>query len=267
VNEKLHGIYPILCEFYGADGHLDRSAMKRQVECCIAAGAPGESVAQQTALAPGPVANGADWLILQPPQTTKPSEVELMRFFGAVMEAVDVPVGIQNFPEVHGIGLSPAAVGDLHRQHHNFTVIKGEGPVYQIRKFMDASHDNIGVFNGRGGIELPDNMRAGCAGIIPARDCADWKIRMYDVFRQGAFSELDTLYARTLAYVIFGMQSVGFALTYGKQLTARRMGISGQHEPRDLQVPADTFVLERLAAHAAFMSEFGDIADHDASSQ
>ena len=44
MNQKPQGIYPILCPFYGADGHLDRSAMKRQVACCIAADAQGITV-------------------------------------------------------------------------------------------------------------------------------------------------------------------------------------------------------------------------------
>lgn len=303
MNVKPHGIYPIAYAFYGAHGRLDRGAMKRQVECCIAAGAQGlavlglitevlrlsdaeraqvvawaaedvagrvplavtvagESVQQQIDLARGAVADGADWLILQPPQSSKPSEAELMRFFGSVMDAVSVPVGIQNFPEVLGIGLSPSGVGELHRQHQNFTVMKGEGPVFQIRRFIDASDGNIAIFNGRGGIELPDNLRAGCAGIIPAPDCADWQIRMYDAFQRGALAELDALYARTLPYVIFVMQSVDFALTYGKRLTAQRMGIAGEHLPRDCQVPTDRFSLERLVAHAAFMGKFGDATDH-----
>lgn len=185
-----------------------------------------------------------------------------MRFFGSVMDAVSVPVGIQNFPEVLGIGLSPAGVGDLHRQHPNFTVMKGEGPVFQIRRFMDASHGNIAIFNGRGGIELPDNLRAGCAGIIPAPDCADWQIQMFNAFAQGDSAALDALYTRTLPYVIFVMQSVDFALTYGKRLTAERMNIAGDHRPRNAQIEADAFGLERLAAHAAFMGKFGDVADH-----
>lgn len=39
-----HGIYPMLYAFFGADGRLDRAAMRRQVEGCIAAGAQGLAV-------------------------------------------------------------------------------------------------------------------------------------------------------------------------------------------------------------------------------
>ena len=35
------GVYPILYAFFGADGRLDRAAMRRQVEACIRGGAHG----------------------------------------------------------------------------------------------------------------------------------------------------------------------------------------------------------------------------------
>src|SRR5215831_14416556 len=39
-----HGIYPMLYAFFNRDGSLDRAAMARQVEACIAAGAHGIAV-------------------------------------------------------------------------------------------------------------------------------------------------------------------------------------------------------------------------------
>lgn len=39
-----HGIYPMLYAFFGPDGGLDRAAMRRQVEGCIAAGVHGLAV-------------------------------------------------------------------------------------------------------------------------------------------------------------------------------------------------------------------------------
>lgn len=230
----------------------------------IAGGVPlavtvaGETVEAQTELSRQAEALGASWLILQPPHESKPDEKELMRFFGRIMDSTSLPVGVQNFPEVLGVGLTPSAVGELHRQHPNFTVMKGEGPVYQIRQYMDAADGGIGIFNGRGGIELPDNLRAGCAGIIPAPDCADLQIAMYDAFVAGDLERLDKLYTTSLPYVIFVMQSVEFALTYGKRLTAQRMQINGEHGPRTPVVHADSFGLERLANHAAFMGPFGE---------
>ena len=293
------GIYPILYAYYDAAGKLDRDAMRRQVECCVAAGAhgiavlglitevadlalserrqivdwavedirgrvqlavtvAGESPKDQSAFASACVAAGADWLILQPPKQSKPSEAELQRFFGATMSSVDVPVGIQNFPEVLGVGLGAAAIGELHRVESNFTVMKGEGPVYQIRKYLDACAGEIAIFNGRGGIELPDNLRAGCRGIIPAPDCADVQVAMYEAFVASDMERMDALYSRSLPYVTFVMQSVEFALTYGKRFTAERMCIDNSALPRVVRIRADDFGLERLYAHGAFARKFGE---------
>jgi dihydrodipicolinate synthase/N-acetylneuraminate lyase len=218
----------------------------------------GETPQAQSALAAGAKDAGASWLVAQPPQSYKPEEAELMQFFGTIMDATTLPVGIQNFPEVLGVGLSPKAVGDLHRQHANFTVMKGEGPVYQIRRYLDASDGEIAIFNGRGGIELPDNLRAGCAGIIPAPDCADVQVAMYTAFQAGDYEQMDRLYQATLPYVIFVMQSVEFALSYGKHLTAKRMSIVNEAIPRDVTVEMDDFGRERMNAHSAPLGAFGE---------
>ena len=232
----------------------------------LAATVAGESVEAQIQLARHAETVGADWLILQPPQTWQPNELELLRFFGSIMDATSLPVGIQNFPEVLGVGLNPSNIRTLQHQHANFTVMKGEGPVYSIRQYIDASEGNISIFNGRGGIELPDNLRAGCSGIIPAPDCADLQIAMYEAYIENNYSRLDQLYALSLPYVTFIMQSVDFALTYGKRLAARRMNIPGDHVPRKSLIQTDTFGLQRLEGHSEFMGSFGQWHEQDVDS-
>lgn len=41
---EIHGIYPMIYAFYGPDGRLDRAAMKRQVEACVASGVHGIAI-------------------------------------------------------------------------------------------------------------------------------------------------------------------------------------------------------------------------------
>ena len=38
---RFHGVYPVLYAFFDRAGGLDAEAMRRQVECCVAAGAHG----------------------------------------------------------------------------------------------------------------------------------------------------------------------------------------------------------------------------------
>ncbi len=186
----------------------------------------GATLAEVRELAAAAEAAGADHLILQPPLGQRPPSGELLEFYSAAMDGISVPVGIQNAPEFLGVGLSPAEVGILRRRHANFTVMKGEGPVLQVKPFIDALGDRLVVFNGRGGLELPDNLLAGCAGMIPAPDCADLQIALYNAHIAGDLAEVERLYARILPYVVFAMQTLDVAIFYGKRMFARRGGIA-----------------------------------------
>lgn len=44
MSSKFHGIYPMLYAYFGPDGRLDRQAMKRQIDACIAAGVHGIAI-------------------------------------------------------------------------------------------------------------------------------------------------------------------------------------------------------------------------------
>ena len=160
-------------------------------------------------------------------------------------------------PEFLGVGLEPEEVLALHRQHAHFTVMKGEGPVVVVKRFLDLLGDEVAVFNGRGGLELPDNLRAGCAGMIPAPDCADVQIAIYEALRRGDLATADALYARILPYVVFIMQSVSFMVRYGKPMFARRIGLPGDAASRVADLAEDPFFVEALERWARGFGDYG----------
>ena len=260
------GIYPMLYAFFAADGSLDRRAMRRQVEACLANGAHGvavlglateveklserermqlvdwvaedvsgglplavtvygDSVQKQVEFARYARQRGADWVILQPPRLPGAGDAELVPFFGKVMEQLDMPVAIQNAPEYIGIGLSDEGISDLVRQHANFTVLKAEGPVLSIRPVIERNGSQLAVFNGRAGLELTDNLRAGCAGMIPGMDAFDIQARCYEAMCEGDEKKAELLYAEALPAVVFAMQSIEHLVCYGKRIAARRLGL------------------------------------------
>jgi len=168
---------------------------------------------------------GAAWVILQPPPERNVPEEFFIRFFGAVADRVDLPVAIQNAPEYIGVGLSPEGVNTLNRNHPNFLILKGEGPVITIRRFIEQTQGRVTVFNGRGGLELTDNLRAGCAGMIPATDTFDRQVRIFELLQAGQEAQAEALYREILPAVVFTMQSLETLVCYGKRIAAARMGL------------------------------------------
>jgi 2-keto-3-deoxy-L-arabinonate dehydratase len=279
--------------FFGPDGRLDLAAFRRQVDACIAAGVDGiavlglatevgklnleeremllETAAQaarnrvplsvtvfgatpeeQIAFVRRAEQAGASSVILQPPRKPGISEDELLRFFGKVIDAAAIPAGIQNAPEYIGIGLGVEAIGTLARTHANFRVLKGEGSAMLIRRTIEAT--GLKVLNGRGGLELPDNHAAGCAGMIPGAEVCDVLARVWKDLDRGRRDEAMRDYTAVLPLLVFLMQSMDQFLCYGKRLMAKRLGLDEVFDRQPAQAPTE-FGLACLARHARAFSE------------
>jgi len=275
---RFSGIYPMQFAFFDSAGRLDRSAMRRQVQACLAGGAhgvaclglgtevgkltplerrdvidwiaadvagrvpvavtvAGDSVDEQVALGDYARAAGASWLILQPPPERGLPETHYAEFFAGVMARVDLPCAIQNAPEYLGVGLGPTALCALARQAPNFVLLKGEGSVLLIRRAIEAASGALAVFNGRGGLELPDNLRAGCAGMIPATDTFDYQVRIYAAMRAGDEAAAEAIYRQVLPAIVFVMQSLDQFLCYGKRIAAWRLGLGEVFDRRPALTP------------------------------
>jgi len=196
----------------------------------------GATVDEQADLAAYAQAAGARWLILQPPSKAQAdaavqrgeavdTESYCAAFFAEVMAHTTLPVGIQNAPEYLGLGLSAAAVLQLARTCPNFRLLKGEGPSVAIRQVVEALDGRLPVFNGRGGQELVDNLRAGCAGMIVAPDTFDRQQRIHARFVAGDIDGAERLYAELLPTIVFVMQSLDTMVCYGKRIAAWRLGL------------------------------------------
>jgi 2-keto-3-deoxy-L-arabinonate dehydratase len=193
---------------------------------------------------------GADWVILQPPPVTGMSEPELLRFFGAVADSTDLPIAIQNAAQFLGVGLSNAGLKTLNRQHPNVCLLKGEAPAHVVERLVADTGGAFRVFNGRGGMELPETLRAGCVGMIPAPECFDVQVAIYEAMRAGRDDEAERLYREILPLIAFMMSSIDTFICYGKRIVARRLGIETVLDRAPCQRPTEFGLLmsERLSA-------------------
>jgi 4-hydroxy-tetrahydrodipicolinate synthase len=269
------GIYPMLYAFYDEVGALSRQAFARQIEAAVDSGADGIAVlglgtevgklslaerrqAVNWVLADTagrlPVAvtiadgnmpdmmdaarhaedAGASWLILQPPRPPA-SGADLITFFSNVAAATRLPVAIQNAPEFLGIGLTAAELIALHERAPNVAAVKGEASATVIARLVAALNGRMPVLNGRAGLELTDNYRAGVAGMIPGLETVDRQVATSRAMLAGDHERADALYAEVLPVLTFIMQSLSSFLTYGKLIAALRLGL----DPGPARVPSD----------------------------
>jgi 2-keto-3-deoxy-L-arabinonate dehydratase len=260
------GIHAILYALFNADERLDRDAMRRQVEICVANGAHGvaalglatevaklsvaerrtvmewtsedvagrkplgftiygTSVAEQVELVHAAQAVRADWVILQPPMVGAFTAAEYIRFFGRVADATHLPVAIQNAPAYMGRGLSADDIKSLVAQHPNIVLVKGEGPATDIRQLIETTEGRLPVMNGRGGLELIENLRAGCVGMILAPELIDLTVSIYERFVAGDETAAEASYREVLPTIVFVMQSLESLICYGKRIFGARAGI------------------------------------------
>jgi 4-hydroxy-tetrahydrodipicolinate synthase len=220
----------------------------------------GETPQVQIEFVRAAAALGAAWTILQPPPTRPLSEAELLRFFGTVADASPIPVAIQNAPQYIGVGLGIEGLQALRRNHPNFVLLKGEASAVEIARTVDALQGELTVFNGRGGLELPDVLRAGCAGMIPAPDCFDVQVRIYEAMQAGDGLAAERLYRDVLPLIVFLMQSIDQFICYGKRLAARRLGLGPVHDRAPCQLP-EPIGLQALQRYAARLGPLVDGAE------
>jgi 4-hydroxy-tetrahydrodipicolinate synthase len=191
---------------------------------------------------------GANWLILQPPSRRPLSEEECFDHFSEVMSSIQLPIAIQNAPEYLGVGLSIPKIIDLNQRHSHFKLLKGEGSAVEVEQLVKALKSKMQVFNGRGGIELVDSLRAGCAGLIPAPELVDRQVQIYQFWRDGLAEEAEALQKEILPMIVFNMQTIPHLLCYGKRLLAARLGLT-VFDRAPFQAPSE-FGLQRIATFA-----------------
>lgn len=176
---------------------------------------------------------GAAWLILQPPAPPA-SGADLISFFAAIADAVSCPVAIQNAPEFLGIGLSADELIALHERQPNVTAVKAETNAVALGQLVDALDGRMTALNGRAGLELTDNYRAGASGMIPGIETIDLQVAIAKAMREGQHQQAEAMYRDVLPALTFIMQGIAHFVAYGKRLAAARMDI----EPGGARLPS-----------------------------
>lgn len=153
---------------------------------------------------------GADAVMLLPPYLVKPTPASLLAHFAAVAEAVEVPVVVQDSPQLTGVVMPPAFLIELARRAPNIRYVKIEGlPASRsISAVVEALGPGFGVLCGWGGLGLLDALRRGACGYMPGADFAPALVAVYEAFEVGQIEQAQSLYDRLLPLLGFAAQSL-----------------------------------------------------------
>jgi 4-hydroxy-tetrahydrodipicolinate synthase len=147
----------------------------------VIAGAGSNNTTEAIDLARHAEKAGADGLLVVTPYYNKPSQRGLKAHFGAIADAVSLPIFIYNIPPRSVIDMTPETMAELHRKHKNIVGVKDAtanlGRVTEQRRacgeeFVQLSGEDMTAlaFNAHGG--------NGCISVtanVAPRLCADFQ--------------------------------------------------------------------------------------------
>ncbi len=191
----------------------------------------------------------AAWLVLQPPPVSDVSELELLRFFGAVADSVSLPIALQNAAVYLGIQLSPRGLLTLQRQHPNVCLLKTEDPPETTAQLIDETAGAFRIFVGRAGMNMVDELRAGAVGIIPGMETVDRTPGIYKDFVAGREHDAHAAYQEIAPALEFLEHSINHFVTCSREIMARRLDLATVYHrlPKEI-TPHDADMLARYAA-------------------
>ncbi len=173
---------------------------------------------------------GADHISFALPRRFAIPESDLIDFAAEVCAAVDLPILVQDFnPSGATVGADFCA--HLKDRCPNFQYIKLEEPLLgpKLRSIKARCGDGLRVFEGWGGMYLPELLESGIDGVMPGIGHADLMHEMWSAGEDGDMDRCLDIFERLLPQISFSLQNLELYLFVEKQLLASRDIIRNAH--------------------------------------
>lgn len=193
---------------------------------------------------------GASALMVLPPSFVKPDQVALTDYYSRIGTAVDVPVIIQDAPQLTGVSMGPALWAKLSETVPTIRYVKAEGTPQgaTLSDTMRMSDGRLAVFCGWGGLGMLDAMERGAAGSMPAPNFTRVFSRVQHLYEAGELEAASNLFHAELPFILWAMQSLDFSVRSSKE-ELRRRGVftsAAQRQPASALDPRSLEQLERF---------------------
>lgn len=192
---------------------------------------------------------GADIIAFAIPRQFASTNEDLMRYCGAVADAVDRPILIQDF-NPGGPTIGAPFIQTLHRHHGNFRYAKLEEPliVDKLISIRDAVGDDVGILEGWGGYYMMEAIPEGIAGIMPGVPFSDLLDVIFQARRGGDDERAYDLFGAVLPMISFTLQDMEVFHQVEKRIAVRRGLFDAAHVRAITWTPSD-----RVCEHIEFL--------------
>jgi dihydrodipicolinate synthase/N-acetylneuraminate lyase len=177
-------------------------------------------------------------------------ERDLLRYFGRILDAITVPLVIQDFNPA-GTTVSLDFVKTLHRNHQHFRYLKLEEPLMsaKVQSIAGETAGAVGVIDGWGGTYMLELMEAGICGVMPGLGVSDMLHLVWQSARAGNKDAAYEVFQALLPQIVYSLQSLEFFHHAEKALLVAR-GVLPAANVRD----ATLTVPEIDRAHIEFLN-------------
>lgn len=155
--------------------------------------------------------DGASAVCCAVPRTFALDDTALMRHFSRILQAIDIPLIIQDF-NPGGSSVSAAFVAELHHAHPHFRYVKLEEPLMgeKVEAISQETSGGVGVLEGWGGMFMLELIPCGICGVMPGLGISDVLRRVYRLAKSGDGDQAYEIFQGVLPQIVFSLQNNEF---------------------------------------------------------
>lgn len=240
-----HGlVYPVMA----SEAHtLDREEREAAVERVLSAsdgrvptvvGVTARSAEAAILLARHAAAADADAVVCMPPAEFYGDDEALIRFFDRLSDAAGLPIVLQNASPPLGTPISVPLIARIVRETAGVRYVKEEviPSTHRVTAILAAAGPALrGVFGGRAGLHMMDELNRGSAGVFPGASWVDFHAGIVNDYFAGRPEGARRRFNRLLPAINMGMM---LGLGFTKAVLVRR-GVLTRAICRDGSPPLD----------------------------
>lgn len=194
-----------------------------RTDLCIVAGVAATGI--EPAIEQGRLAldHGADALMILPPFMVKPAREQLIEFFAEVAETLQVPVMVQDAPNVTNVPMNASLIAELGRLPFiDYVKVEAAPTAVKVADVVkSAKGTRLRVLGGQNAQFLLDEIARGAIGSMPACDLTDFLIEVLDLWKTGNTEAAHDAFATVLPTLVYGLQT-GIAWAVHKEILVLR---------------------------------------------